>query len=236
MEKKSSPQSKASKDIGTLILAGNSLGLPEDIPERTKSFLRTSALLIFEEDRVARQTLKAAGVHRPYSKLNEHHQDDAVSEAKKTLKKGQDVCYVSDQGMPNVADPGRLLLQLAYQMGAKVTVIPGPSSITAALAACPFSHEPFVFQGFLAKKPPLREADWLEIKKRSAATVILETPYRRRQLLSEAAKHLGKKHQALLAVDISGPNEAFLSGSLFDIERKSEGFEKLNFVLILAAP
>ena len=45
---------------------------------------------------------------------------------------------MSDQGVPTLADPGKHLLDIANELEAETFVIPGPSSITSALAACHF--------------------------------------------------------------------------------------------------
>ena len=59
---------------GKLILASGPLGDTSDIPPRSLEALKRGDLLVFEEDRMARQFLKAAGVHRDYLRLSEHKQ------------------------------------------------------------------------------------------------------------------------------------------------------------------
>ncbi len=223
-----------SKAIGTLIMAGNSLGNPDDIPPRSLQALRESDLVIFEEDRPARQTLKAAKITRSYLKVNEHSRKETLVDIRAALESGQSVCYMSDQGMPTLADPGRALLILAHEVGAKVSVIPGPSSITAALAVCPFLTTGFVFRNFLSKDESKRRLELVEISESQFPSVILETPYRRQSLLDQCVQALDPFRNVLLALDISGPEEQFISGPLRVIANKSKAVEgKLNFVLII---
>ncbi len=215
-----------------LIMAANSLGQPGDIPLRSLEALRTSDLLIFEEDKPARQALKAAGVHRDYLKLTEHNEKETVLAASAALKAGKVVCYMSDQGMPTLADPGQLLLHLAYQHKSTVTVIPGPSSISTALAACPFPVEQFFYQGFLPREKSVRHSAIAKlVQSQRVPIVILETPYRRKQLLQSLAAEFSETTKALLAVDISGPNENYYYDDLKTLAALD--LEKLNFVVVV---
>lgn len=216
---------------GTLIMASNSLGNTLDIPFRSLEALRNSDLLIFEEDKPARLALKTAGVHREYLKFNEHKQEATIEELRACLKKGETACYMSDQGVPTLADPGRDLLSIAYQLNATVKVLPGPSSITAALAACPFLSNSFHYHGFLPREEADRIKELERHEKRSEPTVFLETPYRRKALLGSIKEVFGSNRMALLALDISGPNEEFIYNKVSELQKLER--EKLNFVLVV---
>lgn len=215
-------------------MAANTLGRPEDIPARSLEALRTAQLLVFEEDRPARAALKAAGVHRDYWKLSEHRQEATLEAVLDAFKRGETVCYMSDQGVPVVADPGRELLELAYRHKVKVEVIPGPSSITAALQACPFLGNSFRFIGFLPQKTDERKAALRGLSGEPDCLVVLDTPYRLGPLLADCAESLGQERQALIAFNISCDDEEFCLGTLGNLKtRFSSNPEKRNFVLIV---
>ena len=221
---------------GTLILAANSLGNPLDIPQRSIAALKTANLLVFEEDRPARQSLKAAQIHRDYLKLTEHQETETLAAVMDCLKNGGSVCYMSDQGMPSIADPGGELLQIAYRLGSRICVIPGPSSVTAAIAACPFITNGYNFAGFLPRDKVLRQKALRELTTQAGPHVILDTPYRLQHLLESCGQVFGINHRSMLALDISGEHEEFLAGSLEALTKRAKGLtEKLNFVLILAS-
>lgn len=215
---------------GRLIMASNSLGLPLDIPIRSLEALRSSDILVFEEDRPARQSLKAAGIHRDYLKLTEHKEATAIHAVRDALKAGKTVCYMSDQGMPTLADPGQELLDIAYKLSAKVEIIPGPSSISATLAACPFLDGSFYYKGFLNRDPNLRSEEIKGLAELKEPIVFLDTPYRRKAVLGGLLKHFGGNRRAVLGVDISGPQEGFFYDSLKNLEALDLG--KLNFVIV----
>lgn len=222
-----------SKTTARLIMAANSLGLPTDIPSRSLEALRSADLLIFEEDRAARQALKAAGIHRPYLRYTEHDEQETLDALKQAFQAGQTVVYMSDQGMPTVADPGRALLRIAHAMRVSVSVIPGPSSIVSALAACSFLENSFLYLGFLPREDAERRQTLEHHASSERPLVILEAPYRRQALLQSAKEVIGGERRALLALDISGPDEAFLEGTLTELCAHAPD-EKLNFVLVVA--
>ena len=215
-----------------LILAATHIGCILDIPSRSLDALRQSDLLIFEEDRPARAALTAAGIHREYLKLSEHGEKDTLEQTRSAFKRELSVCYMSDQGMPVIADPGQKLLKMAYEMNVQVTVIPGASSITATLAACPFLNSSFRYLGFLPKDKIQREKALKDLKGAIEPIVLMETPYRRNHLLESLINILGGKRQAFIGYDISGPSESFQLGSLEKLNQNSPE-EKLNFVIVI---
>lgn len=142
---------------------------------------------------------------------------------------------MSDQGMPTWADPGQDLLQIAYRLGAQVRVIPGPSSVASALAACPFLDGRFTFVGFLERSTDHRRAQLEILKSQQDPMVIMDTPYRLTALVKDLMNTFGSDRQALLAMDISGPSETFLAMPLNGLHQKLSQWQgKLNFVLIVA--
>lgn len=215
-------------------MAATHLGDPRDLPSRSLEALKSADLLIFEEDRPARSFLKAAGIHRDYLKYSEHGQKDTVAACRQALKAGQSVLYMSDQGTPGLSDPGRDLLAVAYELEAKVSVIPGPSSITAAISVCPFDCWAFHFLGFLPRETPTRMAALRAAAAFSRPLVIMDVPYRLKALLAACEQVFGKSRRGFLALDISGTAEDFWLGSFETLQKKAEQLaEKLNFVLIV---
>ena len=121
--------------MGVLILAGNGLGRPEDMPLRSKDYLNSADVLLFESDRGARLALKTAGLHRSYEIWSEHAESLAWSSASTALSAGNSVLYMSDQGVPTLADPGRDLVRLATSFRRSSLISAMWSSFTQGLAA-----------------------------------------------------------------------------------------------------
>ncbi len=222
---------------GHLFLLTNHIGNPQDLSSRVLEVLRSASLLVFEEHRPARSLLKTAGIHRSYLLLNEHQEEETLAQVKAALSSGQVVAYASDQGAPNLSDPGHQLTQLAYRMGVKATVIPGPCSVTAAISACPFPLPTYVFAGFPPREIVGREQFLTQLKTKNEAVIILDAPYRMQALLASIKTVYGLEQRVFVALDISGASESYVWTKIEDaITRTSaltpEG-EHLNFVLII---
>ena len=223
---------KASK--GLLIMAANSLGLPEDIPARSLEAIRNSDLLIFEEDKPARQALKAAGVHREYLKYNEQDQKDTLAVVREELEKGNTVMYMSDQGCPTLEDPGFEVARTARRMKAKIKVIPGPSSLTAALSACPFSNKAFEFLGFPPREEGKRQSFFKQMIGKKKLQILMDTPYRLKRVLETCIEVFPESIKGYIALDISGEDENYIFGTFKELyEEVCEIDKKLNFVMII---
>jgi len=225
-----------SKKQGLLIMAANALGLSEDIPLRSLEAVRQADMLIFEEDRPARMVLKAAGVHKEYFKYNEQSQSSTLEHLYKALKEGKTVVYMSDQGCPTLEDPGREIVNTARRCKAKTRVIPGPSSVTAALSACPFSTQAFEFNGFPPRDEYKRKIFLNELIGRRKLQIIMDTPYRMKHLLANCAEVFSESLEGFLALDITGEDEDYICGTFKELSKHVENIDKkLNFVLIINA-
>jgi 16S rRNA (cytidine1402-2'-O)-methyltransferase len=227
-------EKSVNSDIGQLIMAATSIGDPADIPVRSLVALRESDLVLFEDARMGRQFLKAAGIHRDFLVWSEHAESTALEALASTLKKGGRVVYMSDQGSPTLEDPGMGVLQAAWSLGAKVTVIPGPSSITAALSACPFPVRRFIHAGMLDRDPEQRASELQNLASMGLPLILMDVPYRLKGLLETCISVLGESHEGFLALDISGPRESWQRGSLAKLLQIASALdEKLNFVLVM---
>jgi 16S rRNA (cytidine1402-2'-O)-methyltransferase len=141
---------------------------------------------------------------------------------------------MSDQGMPNLADPGRLLLDLAYKHKSEILIVPGPSSVTAAISACRFIDSGFYFVGFLPRKSEERIQKLVSLKNFPDPIILLDTAYRRQNLLQDLLTALGPDRRLMIAMDITGPTERYIeakSSQIIEILQDEE--QDKNFVLII---
>ena len=222
------------KKRGLLIMAANALGNNDDIPVRSLEAVREADMLIFEEDRPARAVLKTAGVHKEYFKYNEQSQTSTLENLREALQNGQTAVYMSDQGCPTLEDPGREVVNTARKLNAKIRVIPGPSSVTSALSACPFPTQAFEFNGFPPRDEYKRTAFLKNLIGRKKLQIIMDTPYRLKHVLDNCEKVFSDKVEGFLALDITGPDEDYLCGNFKALIKEIEEIDKkLNFVLII---
>lgn len=223
-----------SNQQGLLIMAANALGLTDDIPQRSLEAVRQAEMLIFEEDKPARLVLKTAGVHRDYYKYNEQTQAGTLEVLEETLKRGETVVYMSDQGCPTLEDPGREVINTARRCKAKIKVIPGPSSVTSALSACPFPTQAFEFNGFPPRDEYKRNIFLKKFVGRRKLQIFMDTPYRLKHVLASCAEIFPAKVEGFVALDITGPDEDYWCAPFKELLQQAEELnKKLNFVLII---
>lgn len=107
---------------------------------------------------------------------------------------GHDVGLLSEAGLPAVADPGAALVAAAHLAGIAVDVLPGPSSITLAVAASGLQGQRFAFVGYLPTDPAQRAARVRALEAHSQreqqTQVAIETPYRNTALMAALVEAL----------------------------------------------
>ena len=181
-----------------LYLVGTPIGNLGDISIRAVETLKAVAVIAAEDTRRTKILCQRYGIVTPLVSLHEHNERSRTAEVIERMKNGESVALVSDAGMPVISDPGALLVEEAQKAGIPVTVIPGPSAVTAALAISGFRGERFRFEGFPPRKPKAREA-WLRALTREAQggsesvpVVCFESPYRLKKTLQAIQKTLGE--------------------------------------------
>jgi len=121
---------------GTLMLAATPIGRPEDASARLVAALASAPVIAAEDTRRLRRLADQLGVTLAGAVVSYY---DGVEEQRAPrlladLRAGRNVLLVTDAGMPTVSDPGYRLTAVAAAEGIPVTVLPGPSAVTAALA------------------------------------------------------------------------------------------------------
>ena len=137
---------------GRLVVCPTPIGNLEDVTLRTLAALRDADVIACEDTRRTRILLDRYGVTAPLLSYHEHNERERAAELVARMGKGETVALVSDAGMPLVSDPGFVLVQACAAAGLPVEVLPGPSSVLAALVASGLPAERWRFVGFLPRK------------------------------------------------------------------------------------
>ena len=155
---------------------------------------------------------------------------------------GQDVGLISEAGLPAVADPGALLVELAHRKGVEVVPMVGPSSLMLALMASGLNGQCFAFTGYLPVKTPARREAIVTLERSSArlrqSQIIIETPYRNDTLLADLADICRPDTRLCVAADITCPTELIRTKTIADWQKEiKKGFTvgKRPCVFILLA-
>ncbi|VVM07263.1 16S rRNA (cytidine(1402)-2'-O)-methyltransferase [Methylacidimicrobium tartarophylax] len=200
------------------------IGNLEDITLRALRILRDADLVAAEDTRRTGQLLAHYGIHKPLVSCHRFNEAQRLSGLLASLREGKRVALVSDAGMPGISDPGERLLRRCVEEGIRVEVIPGPSSVLAALLASGFSTTPFYFGGFLPVKGGARTREWAAAGARACTSVYFESPHRLRRSLEEAAPVLGSR-RICLARELTKKFEEVLRGSTEALLAEFQGRE-----------
>ena len=94
-----------------------------------------------------------------------------------------------------------------------IEVVPGPSAVTAALAASGLAAGPFLFYGFLPHKSAQRRKALSVVAPLPYTLVFFESPYRLAKTLADMLDLLGDR-QAVIARELTKKFEEILRGEL----------------------
>jgi 16S rRNA (cytidine1402-2'-O)-methyltransferase len=208
---------------GTLYVVATPIGNLGDLSARAAEVLRTVDVVVAEDTRRTRTLLAHVGAH-PGDLLSLPAFDEAgrLARVVDRLAAGSAVALVTDAGTPGVSDPGTRLVEAAWQAGAKVVPVPGPSAALAALSASGLPADRFLFAGFLPRKGGAR-ADALAWLRRVPATLVLfEAGNRAAGTLEDLEEALGDR-PAALARELTKLHEEIARGRLSELRRRFAG-------------
>ena len=219
---------------GTLYIVATPIGNLEDISLRALKIL-SEVFICAAED--TRKTKILFNHHQIKTKLTSYHR---FSERKKLnyliglLKDGNDLALVSDAGTPLISDPGLLLVKEAISLGVKISPLPGPSSVTAALSVSGFNSNNFIFMGFPPRKKNERLNFIKNLVKEQKTLILFESGVRIKKLLEDISENFPQKN-IFIAREISKMYETFYRGEIKEVidELSNSKFgSKGEFVLV----
>lgn len=204
---------------GKLYLIPNTLGdsqVVTVIPSGVLQLLHSLNHFIVEDIRNARRFLVKTGYPLKiddiiFFELNKHTKSSDIPDFLTPCKNGIDVGIISEAGVPAVADPGALVVELAHQKAIQVIPLTGPSSILLALMASGFNGQNFAFLGYL----PVEKSDLttalknMEIrsKREKQTQIFIETPFRNMRLFEEILKTCNPNTQLCIAKNLTTETE-----------------------------
>jgi 16S rRNA (cytidine1402-2'-O)-methyltransferase len=133
------------------------------------------------------------------------------------LTAGARVLLVTDAGMPSVSDPGYRLVAAAVEVGIRVTVIPGPSAVLAALAVSGLPVDRFCFEGFLPRKAGERLRGLQALADEQRTLVFFEAPHRLAESLAAMAEVFGVDRPAAVCRELTKTYEEVKRGGLGEL-------------------
>ena len=161
-----------------LYVVATPIGNLGDMTFRALEVLKSVDLIAAEDTRHSGMLLKHFEIKKPLVSYHEHNEAMRTAQLVERLAADENVALITDAGTPALSDPGARLIRACIERGLPLTIIPGPSSILAALVGSGFSTERFYFGGFLPVKSGQRERELRATAERGETTIFFESPYR----------------------------------------------------------
>jgi len=172
-----------------------------------------------EDTRRLRRLAAALGV-TPAGRVVSYYEDVEVARGPAllaALAAGEDVLLVTDAGMPGISDPGYRLVTAAIAAGVAVTVLPGPSAVTAAVAVSGLPTDRFCFEGFPPRRAGERARRFASLRDERRTLVFFESPRRLAGTLAELAVALGADRRAVVCRELTKTHEEIRRGTLAEL-------------------
>ena len=201
---------------GHLYVVGTPIGNLADLSERARETLGGVDLVAAEDTRRTGRLLAHIGVKVRMISLFEGNERQRIDELIERLREGERVALVSDAGMPAVSDPGFRLLRAAIDAGIPISVVPGPSAVTAALVVSGLPTDRWVFEGFLPRRPSERRERLRALVHDPRTIVLFESPLRVVTLLRDVLVELGDR-RAAVARELTKLHEEVVRGRVSEV-------------------
>jgi 16S rRNA (cytidine1402-2'-O)-methyltransferase len=204
---------------GVVVLAATPIGDVADASPRLVAELSNADVIAAEDTRRLRRLLERLGVETrarilSYFDGNEVRRTD---ELLRVLQEGARVVLVSDAGMPSISDPGYRLVAAAVAQGFRVTAVPGPSAVLAALAVSALPVDRFCFEGFLPRRASERMRRLRELASEPRTMVFFEAPHRAAVTLSAMAQAFGADRPGAVCRELTKTYEEVRRGPLQEL-------------------
>lgn len=220
-----------------LHLVSTPIGNLRDITLRALDTLAGADLILAEDTRVAAKLLSAYGVSVTVWSFHDHNEDKQAAIILDRLRAGERIALISDAGTPLVSDPGFKLVRAAVAADLPVHVVPGASSVLAALSLSGLPSDAFFFGGFLPVKSGARQARLNALKAVPGTLILFETAPRLIASLADMASVLGDRPAAVTR-ELTKKFEEARRGTLTELAEHyaSVGPPKGEIVVVIGPP
>jgi 16S rRNA (cytidine1402-2'-O)-methyltransferase len=217
-----------------LYVVSTPIGNLRDITLRALEVLRDVDLVAAEDTRHSGLLLKHYNIHKPMISFHEHNEAMRTAQLVDRLARGEKIAVITDAGTPCLSDPGARLIRECIKQELPFTIVPGPSSVLAALIGSGFSTERFVFGGFLPVKTGQRDRELRAAAAWEGTSIYFESPFRLTKTLRACADILPDR-QICVARELTKKFEEFRHGTARElVAHYEEHRPKGEIVLVIA--
>jgi 16S rRNA (cytidine1402-2'-O)-methyltransferase len=199
---------------GTLYIVATPIGNLADMTLRAVETLRSADLILAEDTRKTRVLLDHFGIKARVAAAHSHNEARTIPLVLEELARGSSVAIVTDAGTPLISDPGSRLVRSVRGAGHRVSPIPGPSALTAALSAAGLDTTRFTFFGFLPRSGRERQETLEDISALEHTAVLYESPVRVAGTLKDLAESGPTDRHCVVARELTKVFEEFRDGTV----------------------
>ena len=223
---------------GTLFIVATPIGNLDDITFRAVEILKSVDLILAEDTRHSQKILSHFDIKTPISAFHDYNEREKCTTVIDKLKQGVSIALISDAGTPLISDPGYVLVSVAKKNSIKVSPIPGPSALIAALSASGIPSDSFSFFGFLPSKQNARIKTLKTFISRPETIIIYESPKRILAALTDMLFVFGEAREVCLAKELTKTFETILTTNipnLISYIASDPNHQKGEFVLLISS-
>ena len=213
------------------------------IPQGVKEESLPIRHFIVENLRTARRYLRKIGFSADFDsevvffELNKHTMQADIPSFLEPLKQGRDMAIISESGLPCVADPGNVVVEIAQNLNIEIKPLVGPSSIFLSLMASGFNGQNFAFIGYL----PIENGQKIKaiknmesrIYKENQTQIFIEAPYRNQKLFEFMIQNCNPNTKLCIAKEVSADNEYIKTKTIAQWKKQKVDIQKQNTIFLL---
>lgn len=182
-----------------LNIVATPIGNFSDITLRAIKALENADTILCEDSRVSAKLLNILKIKKPLMVYNDFSN---IKEREKILNlivnENKTLCLITDAGTPLISDPGHKLVCFLLENNVKVSTIPGPCSVIAALSISGIASDRFMFAGFIPQSKQKRINFIEEFKYLKTTLIFFESPKRLTDSLQDLYQILGNRETAIV--------------------------------------
>ncbi len=229
---------EVSNSRGALYIVSTPIGNLDDISLRAIQVLQQVDRIAAEDTRHSRRLLQHHGIDTPMLALHEHNERKVVHGILQMLGEGKSLALISDAGTPLISDPGFPLVRACREQGIRVSPVPGPSALIAALSISGLPVDAFCFHGFLPRTSAARKGKLAEVQATKSTQVFYESSHRILYALQDMLEVLGGERDVCVARELTKQYEEVIQGKLQEVVTSmavDAMRQRGEFVIVVAA-
>ncbi len=201
----------------TLYVVATPIGNLDDISPRALEVLGAVDRVAAEDTRHSGRLLAHFGIRARLVAYHDHNERQRLAGLVSALQAGESVALVSDAGTPLVSDPGYHLVRAALEAGIRVSPVPGPSAMIAALSVAGLPSDRFCFEGFLPAQGGKRRRRLEGLVGEPRTLVFYESSHRIRAFLDDLVAVFSPEREATLSRELTKRFETVRRGSVAEL-------------------